>query len=720
MSQIYDLPDEPMSAGTGFDYTRWDGKISHVSLHRVPWSNDYRDIAWFDTTRELVEYLDSQPTLKGFETSYLKYGQPVKIDVPFNEALKYNYLAVFNPQQPIDSNMPDSARWLFYFISDVVYLSPNTTQLILQVDISQTFLRQVQFGQAYAEQGHVGVADSRVGVNKHDILTQPEGLNLGADYIPVRYRWLQIAESDDYSIVVVTTISFEGDHGTVDDPKLETATGSDFEGLPNGAEIYIFRSVDQFKSFMSLMKSEPWITQGIVSVTAVPSGLVNDSWQKAKLPSRFSSLTDVLKPQKRDTLPTHFYEAMPDFDKSVMDHVDSRYKHLKKFTVYPYSFIELSTYTGEPLVLKPELWRDDNKRVIVKFHIAPPSPRVGIRPFNYGSLVYRGEIKDGDDPDKLDGSSEGWNVATWLANFPQFSVVNNGYLTTMASQAHSIQQSYKDAGWQQQRALTGNQLAYDQSSAAMGLANDMTQNQVTHMGEQTALSNRTAATQGMVNAAGQLIGGVGGGPLGMTSALAGAMQTGANTALNIHQASQSTAMQQQLASAQNALQVGNQGYVRDTNKNFADYATRGDYQNAINSINAKVEDAKLTQPTSAGTTGGDAFQLAIRGWAIHGKIKMPPRGAQRAIGEYWLRYGYAINRFVSMPRDLRCMTIFTYWKVKETYILQAQCPEPIKQALRGIFEKGVTVWHEPSMIGNPSALEDNAPVPGHYIEGVAS
>src|SRR5690606_30645779 len=137
-----------------------------------------------------------------------------------------------------------------------------------------------------------------------------------------------------------------------------------------------------------------------------------------------------------------------------------------------------------------------------------------------------------------------------------------------------------------------------------------------------------------------------------------------------------------------------QGFVRDTNKNYADYATKGDYQNTVNSINAKVEDAKLTQPTTAGTSGGDAFMLAVDSLAIRAKIKMVPQGARKTIGDYWLRYGYAINRFAQMPANYQCMETFTYWKVKESYIISAQCPEPMKQALRGIFEKGVTVWHD--------------------------
>jgi hypothetical protein len=57
------------------------------------------------------------------------------------------------------------------------------------------------------------------------------------------------------------------------------------------------------------------------------------------------------------------------------------------------------------------------------------------------------------------------------------------------------------------------------------------------------------------------------------------------------------------------------------------------------------------------------------------------------------------------------MTRFTYWKLRETYITAAQCPETFKQAIRGIFEKGVTVWNNPADIGNID-IADNAIVAG--------
>jgi len=57
------------------------------------------------------------------------------------------------------------------------------------------------------------------------------------------------------------------------------------------------------------------------------------------------------------------------------------------------------------------------------------------------------------------------------------------------------------------------------------------------------------------------------------------------------------------------------------------------------------------------------------------------------------------------------MTKFTYWKMSESYIKAAPMPESYKQVIRGIFEKGVTVWATPADIGNID-ISDNAIIPG--------
>ena len=89
-------------------------------------------------------------------------------------------------------------------------------------------------------------------------------------------------------------------------------------------------------------------------------------------------------------------------------------------------------------------------------------------------------------------------------------------------------------------------------------------------------------------------------------------------------------------------------------------------------------------------------------------------GALRFIGEYWLRYGYAMNIFYKIPKNFMVMTKFTYWQCQETTVRSSTCPESFRQVIRGIFEKGVTVWANKNDIGNID-FGDNKPIKGVRI-----
>jgi hypothetical protein len=64
-----------------------------------------------------------------------------------------------------------------------------------------------------------------------------------------------------------------------------------------------------------------------------------------------------------------------------------------------------------------------------------------------------------------------------------------------------------------------------------------------------------------------------------------------------------------------------------------------------------------------------------------------------------------------MLGQLKVMSKFTYWKLTETYFQSSTMPESFKQIIRGIFEKGVTVWSNPDYIGVTDTA-DNTPIGG--------
>lgn len=711
MASISDLPAGSGAAfGLDFNYSVWTPG-TQVMLANVPWNNDYRDIVKFSSQASLDVYLNenSGSTIMLSNMTYAKPGNPVRINLPFNVCYRFNYLRAFNPAQPIPGN--DTGRAFYYFITDIRYIAPNTTEIEIQLDVWQSFNRDVAFGNCYIERGHVAIANEKsFDDNGRDYLTVPEGLDVGGEYKIKKTASYTVGarpETDptkSFDIIVASTVSFINSGGTIDSPVLASSPGSTFEGIPNGTELYWFTSVGEFNTFIRSVSDKPWITQGIISVTAVPN-LVESDVLYSLVPSVLSSGMSVRVLSGRPKLPQTI-TVMQNWRESILP---DRYSKLKKFLTYPYTVVELTTYSGTPLILKPEGMGGTDIEVIEMYHLAPPSPRIAFIPYHYNGS---------DLPDDRDFSgilhndnAEFLDMVTGILDLPTFSLVNNGYLSYMAANRNGIAYQYSSADWSQQRALTGNQLSYDQASQSMDLSTQLTGLSVNAQRQQASIANQAAVGHAITGAAGGVAAGIMGGPAGAAGSVMGVASQAASAAIDVNARNQATAVSTGLAQAANRAQVGTAGFMRDTNKSYADFAARGDYENAIAAVNAKVQDARMIQPTVSGQVGGDAFNLTQFEWGVHAKVKVLQGAAMAAIGEYWLRYGYAVSRFGRMPDSLQVMTRFTYWKLRETYLRSSTCPETFRQAIRGIFEKGVTVWSNPADIGMVD-IADNDPLPG--------
>jgi hypothetical protein len=285
----------------------------------------------------------------------------------------------------------------------------------------------------------------------------------------------------------------------------------------------------------------------------------------------------------------------------------------------------------------------------------------------------------------------------------------------MASNKNGIAFQHQSAEWSQQRTQVGNQLSFDQASAGMDLANKLNELNVNAATSSTNLANQTAGYSNLQGGVNSLVsGGMSGTPNGAVNGARGFLNSAITQAITQNQNNQALNISTHQMNASTNASVGNASYMADTNLQYGKFASRGDYQNAVAGITAKVQDAKLLQPTTAGQVGGNTFNLAKYQWGVDLKLKMMQGAAMRQVATYWMRYGYQMNMWGSVPADFHCMTHFTYWKLRETYVIDADCPEAFKETIRGIFEKGVTVWRNPVDIGR-IAMTDNMPVGGITI-----
>lgn len=689
---------------------------TEVTLMQVPWDANYRDIVIWDDVQQRNAYLDAQ-ALSGTgwrskRFSYCRPNEPISVPVPYSAAYKYNYVVVQNPMQPVDGE--EQPLKLCYFILSTDYVAPGTTQLTLQLDVIQTYQFGVCLGNMFVERGHMGVSNAvfKNGVQNlqgqylRKYLNVPEGLDIGDSYVMANHEWYPLTDASTFDIgkiIIISSADLAADPGTVDNPNLNVADGQNADGIPSGCNVYSM-DLSTFKAVLNAMKEKSWVAQCIQSVSTFPARLLSagvdvELFGNSGITMQFLGETDTLE------LPLKTYATTGNIYQQLSNGVPDGYHDLYKAYTYPYSVIELTAYNGNSVFVKPELVYGNTLALTVIGCAVAPFARIGVFPTNYGQAFEGGQPVnynqytwhgfDGSDHTGVIPSGDFLDSCLWLADFPQFSIVNSNYITYLASTAHTRAYQYESAGWQNAKSNAASDLAYTQAM-----------NQ-TDLNEANRYDQGPIGAPQIANYAGQAVGAIEGG----LNRLTGQPAVSSNE-VTLVGAANYLAQRQTGNLAFNATQDLSR-QVAGQNLDYAKYAARGDYANQIAAINATVQDAALQAPSTVGQMGGQGFMWknGLVGFAVN--YKTAGGAAMRTVCDFWARYGYKIQRFYNfgnakMPA-LKVMNHFSYWKVSETYITCAKANEAEKDAIRGVLEKGVTVWGNPSEIGNIAPVV-NAPL----------
>ena len=668
---------------------------STLQLCRVPWDGNYRDCVRFQSEAARTAYFNglSGESVKLDKMTFLKPGEPIMVNVPYSRAYTMNYCVVKNPELPVPGEVTPPT--LYYFVTSVAYVAPNTTALTVELDVWQTYIFGVHFGRCFLERGHYaarmayrytlsyrnGEVVGRSPYSLKEYATIAESLDIGNEYRVTKQTWHSFENGTDapWIAIFAATTDLSANWGTMDAPSLRTADGGDYDGLIGGIDYWAVDGADAPRLFRAL-RNAPWVSKGILSVTLFPkmafhSINIDGSTTIGGVPARrMDGIIDVSS--------TSFFSETPMDD--IMESLPARYSWLVKFATFPYSVIELTGYSGNNVLYKPEMFTNQPAWFNMASTFPAPFTRINVYPANYGEGALNEVIQERDYHDSANRKrtrlylhGNGFDNSLVFSDFPQFALTNDAYISYMASTRNTRAYQYETAGWSQSKAS-----AYYNNTLTNELAS-----------LDTAQQNKDI--QNVQDAANMAVGAIGAiADMNYGGAVAGLVSGGVNLVGGNMQFQNNQALQRGIAS---------------NNASVAEFAARGDYQNAISGINAAVQDAALLPPSVIGQQGGNGFNVANGLYGVEYRVKMPDDAHIREIGEYWLRYGYAYNAFMQPLQNLQYMSRATYWKVKECYLDSAQADEGAKQVIRGIMEKGVTVYNDPSDIGRLD-FADNRPL----------
>lgn len=270
-----------------FDYSRFKPN-ARLKMCNVPWCGDYENVvkftddaardAWFDAIKGDVVSLDTMFNVKPDGSA--------KVPVPVTSAQGYNYLVVDLPRmtsdaQPIEHAGGARKARYFYFILDAQQLSPNSTRLVLSLDMWTTYINDMRFDYILLERGHAPVAASPVA----DYLANPRDnsaylltadVNTGGEPYIERSRAVKNYSAEGQRACIATTCDLQGDFGGATAPKVPALSEPDTSGIL-ASRVYSVAVEDLQKFLRAMEKNAPWIKQCVLGVFFAPSELLTQS-----------------------------------------------------------------------------------------------------------------------------------------------------------------------------------------------------------------------------------------------------------------------------------------------------------------------------------------------------------------------------------------------------------------------------------------------------------
>lgn len=270
-----------------FDYSRFKPN-ARLKMCNVPWCGDYENVVKFENDTKRDEWFDAlSGDVVNLETMFnVKPDGGTKVPVPVTSAQGYNYLVVDLPRMtsdahPIEYASGERKARYFYFILDAQQLSPNSTRLVLELDMWTTYINDMQFDYILLERGHAPVAASPVA----DYLENPRDnsaylltadVNTGGEPYIERSRAVKNYSAEGQRACIVTACDLQGGFGTASAPTVPALSEPDTSGIL-ASRVYSVAVVDLQKFLRGMEQNAPWLKQSVQGVFFAPADLLTQS-----------------------------------------------------------------------------------------------------------------------------------------------------------------------------------------------------------------------------------------------------------------------------------------------------------------------------------------------------------------------------------------------------------------------------------------------------------
>ena len=631
-------------------------------LNNIPLNKSYEHTVYYpdrDTQAQaFMKYKKYTLTDYSYQRSQLG---TIRVALKYEQLIDCNYLMFKN------TNFEN--KWFYAFITGIGYVSNDVTDVYYDLDVMQTWCYDYEFMPTFVDRQH----------SKTDALyenTQPEGLELGADYDRnTKLAFNTCGDGDNMEFLILATTNPTGGHPSA--------------GVSNGIlfSIYHYRG----KSADVIAKLNQFINNGLESNVVGIYTCPENSGQ-VKSYTTGGSYASGYTPRN------------------------------KKLLCYPYCFITVNNHLGQEMELHYENFRASGNKLpdkdypftFVLMNTILPIPQSNLVPSNY--LLYGGTSQSAlliYEKISYDlyptGAFSGDTFKVWLAQnkntySASLNAIGNTYDTNMAI----AENNYTMAGLNAANARTNahiqanSALTQAENSNKASLAVNSAQQSKALIGDVSGTASKIGygamaglATSGL-NLGGAVVGGIAGGLLGATETI---------TNQNIYN-EQANQINTQLLNSQIGIQASeaiSANTFQTAMKNAtlaqtnAQLSALNAYQNATAQLMAKKQDIQHQPSNLHGALMNDTWnaRFNLMGFTVYEK-HIKPEYAKR-IDAYFDKYGYAQRSMYVPERQNR-----NHWSYLKTVgcNIKGNINNTDLVTIKTIYDNGITTWNNLEEVGD--------------------
>ena len=601
-------------------------------IKNVPFSVNYQDVVLFDNATAQQNYFNSLPYIEFDNITYTRNNGQIKVNANREKLLDYNYMYFQN------SNY--GTKIFYAFITDVIYINPNTSLIKFIIDEWQTWYFDLTFRPTFIERKHCRRWNSD---GTPVINTIPEELNYGSEYIT---KYHEDYNNDLYWICFVTSLvgtDFSGStpRNSIDVPTMlkifylpiyKTTSNTVINSECNGVSLE--RPID----FLTLFREDENLVNKLVSCFLVSEPPFGYTYQvvNGTIDITTSDLQSEIVKVLDHNGNTH--NAIANSSVRVPNRINrsfSKYGTLKnnitesKLLMYPYSYVQLVDGQGNNFIIKPEYLNTSTINITTYTSAGLNSKQAHIvqdyRQQNVNLNACRWELQNG--------------IINSMPN--NITIIDDYTAAYLQGNANTIETNINNV---QLQADTNRQIAQNNMKANLdsGLMNSV---------GNLVNSTMMGGTQNGIS--GALIGGI-----------SGSVQGASNYASNY---------------------IQGKTYVENTE-------LQGNVTNekTIASAMAKIEDAERVAD-NVSLQGGDVyftFQNQFSGYCLI--YKQISDEYISILEDYFQKYGYKVN-VIETP-NLHTRQSWDYIRTVDCNVIGSINADSLEK-IRTIFNNGVTIWH---------------------------